>query len=131
MRTIVFGGAFDPPHHEHKKICSDAVRLCYAEKLVLVPTYNSPHKAGAMIDFSLRVEMLQALFADCEFQVEIRQIESENKSLPNYSSDTLKLLTQRYEDSAFLIGGDSLLAFDTWHKPEEILATVPILVAGR
>lgn len=168
MQTIIFGGAFDPPHFEHKKICLGAMRECCADKLVLVPTYNPPHKGGAVIDFSLRVKMLEELFSDCDCNVEISEIEkevyygfnnqSENETydtnegnqgdkthniksniqsvstqtrVKNYSSDTLKVLASRYTDTAFLIGGDSLLALDTWHKPQEVLAVMPILVAGR
>ncbi|MDD4840110.1 MAG: hypothetical protein PHE93_05550 [Clostridia bacterium] len=130
MQTIIFGGAFDPPHLEHKKICCEAMHEIGADKLVLVPTYLPPHKRNAVIDFSLRVKMLEELFSDCDYEVEICTIERETGKI-NYASDILAEIAPRYESPLYLIGGDSLLAFESWHKPDEVLSIIPIVVAGR
>ncbi|MDE6059909.1 MAG: nicotinic acid mononucleotide adenylyltransferase, partial [Clostridia bacterium] len=43
-RTLIFGGAFDPLHKEHVRICKAALEELGADKLVIVPTYQPPHK---------------------------------------------------------------------------------------
>ncbi len=131
MQTIIFGGAFDPPHIEHLRICQEAIAEIGADKLVLVPTFNPPHKACASIDFELRVSMLQSLFQNVPFEVEISDFEKTSGFEKNYAAMVLPELVAQYGECYYLIGGDSLLDFDKWFEPKTILSTLPILVAGR
>ena len=50
-----------------------------------------------------------------------------------YSSDTLAILLEENPDTDyyFIIGGDSLLAIDTWHDPAYLLANCCIIAAAR
>lgn len=75
MKTIVFGGAFDPVHSEHISLAAAAVKELGAEKLVLVPTFSPGHKSNAEASFSDRVEMLKLAFSDFPVQTEISDVE--------------------------------------------------------
>ena len=48
-----------------------------------------------------------------------------------YSYRVLPMLKEKYGEIAFLIGGDSLLAFDSWRNPEEVAKICPLIVVPR
>ena len=122
----IFGGAFDPPHKEHVRIAKEIKKEFSLDEVVFLPSGNSPHKS-LQTPFSLRLQMLQAALKGA-FPID----ETEN-SFPGraYSYKILPLLRQKYGDVAFVIGGDSLLAFDKWCHPEEIVKICPLIVIPR
>ena len=61
-RTLVFGGAFDPPHNEHVAMCKAAMRELGVDRLVLVPTYLPPHKSAGTLPFDMRARLAKAAF---------------------------------------------------------------------
>lgn len=128
QKTLIFGGAFDPPHIEHASMCKRAMQQLGIDKLVLVPTVTPPHKSAGFLDFATRCELLKVAFADFDFVID--DIEND-RGQDNYSAITLPVLKQKYGDIVYLIGGDSLEYFDTWYHPEQIVATCPIAVCGR
>ena len=50
-----------------------------------------------------------------------------------YTNDTLEILTAQHPDTDyyFIIGADSLMAFDTWYRPDGICAHCILAVAVR
>ena len=50
-----------------------------------------------------------------------------------FTADTLELLTEEYPDVKFyfIVGGDSLINFKNWRRPERILELATLLGAGR
>ena len=62
MRTVIFGGAFDPPHSEHVKALKCAVETFGAKRAVILPTYLPPHKSRGFLDFDTRAELARAAF---------------------------------------------------------------------
>ena len=134
MKTVVFGGAFDPPHLEHSRLTEFACKFLGAERLIIVPTYSPPHKSGGTLSFEHRVELSKIAFSGCADEVIIDQIELERSMEGhkyNYSSEVLPILKAKYGDIVYLIGGDSAEHFHTWHKPEDVVKVCPIAVAGR
>lgn len=130
MRTIIFGGSFDPPHQEHEKLLKAAKEQLQAQKIVLVPTYAPHYKDSASIDFSLRVKMLKAAFFHLECEIEVNEIEK-IRGGTNYAADILRELKPLYENPCYLIGGDSLLNIEKWHNFKSIFKIMPIAVAER
>ncbi|MGN0744276.1 MAG: nicotinate (nicotinamide) nucleotide adenylyltransferase [Christensenellales bacterium] len=128
QKTLVFGGAFDPPHLEHANVCKHALKQLGISKLVLVPTFSPPHKSVGFLDFDERCELLKIAFDGFDFEID--DIENVRKK-DNYTALTLPLLKQKYGDIVYLVGGDSLEYFSTWYKPEKILQTCPIAVCAR
>ena len=134
MKTIVFGGAFDPPHLEHRRLTSFCCKTLGAERIVIVPTYLPPHKSGGFLSFEHRARLVELAFEGVVDNVVVDTIEYDRANEGyehNYSSDVLPLLKAKYGDIVYLIGGDRLEYFDTWHKPEEIVKVCPIAVVGR
>ena len=134
MKTVVFGGAFDPPHIEHSRLTKFACDFLGAERLIIVPTYKPPHKSGGTLSFEHRVNLSKIAFEGCAKEVIVDEIErerAENGHEYNYSSEVLPILKAKYGEIVYLIGGDSVEYFDTWHKPEEIVKVCPIAVVGR
>ena len=119
-KTIVFGGSFDPVHVEHTNILKAAVRELCADKVIVVPTKNPPHKSASKTPFSDRAEMARIAFSKVP----------RNDGV-NYSSDNLPVLEKKYGKFVYVIGGDSLLALESWHEPEFIVRNFEIAVFDR
>lgn len=129
-KTIVFGGSFDPVHVEHTNILKAAVRELCADKVIVVPTKNPPHKSASKTPFSDRAEMARIAFSKVTADVIVDDIENRNDGV-NYSSDNLPVLEKKYGKFVYVIGGDSLLALESWHEPEFIVRNFEIAVFDR
>lgn len=129
-KTIVFGGSFDPVHVEHTNILKAAVRELCADKVIVVPTKNPPHKSASKTPFSDRAEMARIAFSKVAANVIVDDIENRNDGV-NYSSDNLPVLEKKYGKFVYVIGGDSLLALESWHEPEFIVRNFEIAVFDR
>lgn len=129
-KTIVFGGSFDPVHVEHTNILKAAVRELCADKVIVVPTKNPPHKSASKTPFSDRAEMARIAFSKVSADVIVDDIENRNDGV-NYSSDNLPVLEKKYGKFVYVIGGDSLLALESWHEPEFIVRNFEIAVFDR
>lgn len=128
QKTLIFGGAFDPPHKEHVNMCKHAMHELEIDRLVIVPTYAPPHKSAGYLDYEDRRALANIAFE--ELNVTIDDIEFERKR-DNYSAYTLPILKEKYGEIVYLIGGDSLEYLNTWYMPKQVVATCPIAVVGR
>ncbi len=127
-KTLIFGGAFDPPHNEHVEMCRYAMRTLDIASVVLVPTFLPPHKSEGFLTFDERCALAKIAFEG--FDVKIDTIERD-RGCNNYSSEVLPILKQKYGDIVYLIGGDSIAHFDTWHRPDIVANVCPIAVVSR
>ena len=127
-KTLIFGGAFDPPHKEHVAMCKYAMSALGIDKLVLVPTYMPPHKNAGFLSFDERCRLTELAFDGIDFVID--RIECE-RGQNNYSCEILPILKEKYGDVAYLVGGDSIAHFDTWYKPEVVANVCPIAVVAR
>jgi len=127
-KTLIFGGAFDPPHREHVQLCKEAMNQLNADRLVIVPTYLPPHKNQGFLSFNDRVILIKEAFKD--FDLIIDDIENIRQK-DNYTVNILPIMKEKYGDIEYLIGGDSFEYFSSWYKPEEIVKICPIAVCGR
>jgi len=118
MRIGVFGGTFDPPHHGHLILASEAREQLQLDRVLWVLTPVPPHKPGQVITSTRdRVSMLKAaLVEDIFFELSTVDID---RDPPHYALDTMKLLRARhaYDTLVYLMGGDSLRDLPTWHAP--------------
>ncbi len=130
MRTIIFGGSFDPPHIEHIELCKEAIRTYNPDRLVIVPTCYPPYKSKGYLSFENRVELCKIAFGSLCKEVVVDAIEKDMQG-ENYTSNYLPKLKEKYGDIMYIIGGDSLERFYTWHKPEEIVKICPLIVVPR
>lgn len=127
-KTLIFGGAFDPPHREHVNMCVNAMKELGCDRLVIVPTVDPPHKNKGFLSFEDRCLLVNTAFSGINFIID--DIEN-TRGKDNYTSQVLPILKEKYGDVVFLIGGDSFEHFDTWYHPEEIVKICPIAVCSR
>ena len=132
MRIAVFGGAFDPLHKEHIRIIDGAKSILNMDKVVLLPTYNPPHKDGSTVSYEHRVAMLR-LFALSRPYVEIDETEKELSLEKSYAYIVLGEIKKRYpsDELYYIIGSDSLRKLSSWAQPEEIFKSVKMVVITR
>ncbi len=131
MKTLIFGGAFDPPHREHLNILLEASKAVNFDRVVIVPTFNPPHKEDSVIDFDTRVALIDKLFKKSGINYVVDDMEKQRGD-GNYAVEVVSALKEKYGGELYyLIGGDSLVNIETWHKPELLFPLVTLVVCGR
>ncbi len=127
----ILGGSFDPVHLGHLKLASEIRSNADLDGVLLVPAFRHPFKEACHASFEQRVEMLRLAAAGYDYLV-VSEIEKDH-DLPGYTLSTVRALKGAFEAAtfSFLIGEDNLAELGGWHKPDEILAEVPILVGVR
>lgn len=130
MKYGIFGGTFDPFHNEHLKIIENAIIDLKLDKLIIVPSYNPPHKKIAT-DFKKRVDIIN-LYIGKNPKVIVEEIENELKLSESYTYLILEKLINKYGNNVcFIMGGDSLVDFKDWMHPDVIAKRTPIIVYPR
>lgn len=132
MKTGIYGGAFNPVHKEHINIALAAKAALGLDRLIVIPTYISPHKSGDMSAKGKdRLEMCRLAFAGYS-GVEVSDYELKRGGI-SYSYVTCRHFKKLYPEDElyFIIGADSLQGFYSWRNPEEILKCVTLAVCAR
>jgi len=128
----VLGGTFDPPHHGHLIVASDALEVLGLDRILLVPAAEPPHKPGSVFaSGGQRLAMLQSAVAgDDRFVVEEMELERRG---PSYTVDTLRALRAREPDAEliFLLGIDQFRAFGRWRQPDQVAVLARLGVLSR
>ncbi len=128
-RLGIYGGSFDPFHNGHKRAAEAFLDSVGLDKLLIMPTYISPHKKlSDGDDPQLRLKMLQGVFDD--ERIEISDYEIAKKGV-SYTVDTLTHYSTLCERLFFLVGTDMLLSLDRWREPEKILKLCTIVCLIR
>lgn len=133
MRKVgILGGTFNPIHNGHLALAMAAMEQYGLEEVWLMPSRLPPHKSRfAMLSENDRFA-LTALAAKENKCFIASDFELKREGL-TYTVDTLELLTREYPEVRFyfIIGGDSLMDFLKWRRPERILELCTLLAAGR
>lgn len=133
MKKIgILGGTFNPIHNGHLALGMAAMEQYGLEEVWLMPSKLPPHKSHfAMLSEKERLT-LTSLAAKANKRFIVSDYEVKREGL-TYTADTLELLTKEYTDVRFyfIIGGDSLVDFLKWRRPERILELCTLLAAGR
>lgn len=137
IRTLVFGGTFDPPHNGHVSLVADVLDAGCAERVIFVPALWPPHKIdGDPADFADRVEMLRLAIEASDSlakRATISELEAERADRLSYTYETMLELTSRMPDSELilLIGADSLINLHSWYKAGELVENWSVLTFPR
>ena len=132
QRWGILGGVFDPVHRGHLILAEEVLSLGQLDGVLFLPADKTPHrqlKPGA--SFKHRRQMLQQALADYPV-FHLDPIENE-QALTGYTLHALQALKKRYSgvEFQFIIGADNLSSFKTWHRWEEVLREVRLLVGCR
>ena len=131
-RAGLLGGTFDPIHLGHIDIAGDAATELELDKVILMPTFVQPFKAGRYTaPFEDRFEMCR-LASVCSDMFIVSDMEIRAGGL-SYTYDTLCKLRLDMRDTyiTFIMGSDSLMNIDTWNKGPELLGICSFAVGLR
>lgn len=130
-RIGIMGGTYDPVHRGHVELAVKARAYCELDVLKLIPAGTPVHRDPPVASASQRIAMLELAAAPHPWmQVDAREC---RRDAPSYTYDTASELRAEYPDAALflVLGLDAFLAFDTWHRWQELLGLVHLLVAVR
>ena len=129
-RIGIFGGTFNPVHNEHVALAKFAVKELKLDKLFVLPTYQSPHKAHSGASPEDRLNMLKLAFLG-EEKIEVSSFEIDRGEI-SYSYITAEHFKKEYGAQVFmLVGADMLKDFKTWRYPDRILSAVNLVACQR
>lgn len=126
----IVGGTFNPVHLGHL-VMAEAVRESQnADGMLFVPARNHPFKSNdiVMASYSDRLAMLDSAIAGNDrFYLE------EPPQGPGYTINLLNYLKDLYPEVEFFlpIGSDIIEEFGSWHKHDEIIKMIRIVIADR
>ena len=132
-RVGIMGGTFDPIHIGHLILAECAYEQFQLDTVLFLPSGNPPHKPerkdGATDQERLDMVAL-AIQDNPHFSLDSEEM---YRSGFTYTYETLRLMKERHpeEEYYFIIGADSLMAFDTWRNPEQICENCVLLAAVR
>ncbi|GAB3259727.1 nicotinate-nicotinamide nucleotide adenylyltransferase [Chitinimonas naiadis] len=128
----ILGGTFDPIHHGHLRIAEEFAEALSLTEVRLLPTANPPHRPGPQANGLHRLAMAQlAASPNPRLTVDDRELRRDGVC---YTIDTLTELRQELGPTAplaWLIGADSFLALDRWHRWHELFDLACLAVACR
>jgi nicotinate-nucleotide adenylyltransferase len=116
--TVLFGGAFDPPHVGHAAVVQAAKAYLRPDRLVVLVSENPGHK-GVHLPPETRLELARAAFPDDEVRLD---------PFPR----TIDLLrAEPFDDPVFVVGADEFADFLSWKEPDTVLEHARLAVATR
>ena len=116
--TVLYGGAFDPPHIGHVAVADAARKRFGVERLVILVSERPAHREthASAVD---RLALAHAAFPRDDVRLDRHP-------------RTIELLrTERFEDPVFVVGADQFAGFLSWAEPDEVLARATLAVATR
>ena len=130
-KIAILGGTFNPPHLGHLIIASEVQAQLNFDEIWFMPNQEPPHKESTIgVNSAQRLEMVRRAVADNPlFKIQTIELERTGRS---YTFDTMKLLTEKYDDDFyFIIGADMIEYLPKWSKIEELVKLVTFVGVNR
>jgi nicotinate-nucleotide adenylyltransferase len=116
--TVLYGGAFDPPHLGHVAVADAARTQLGADRLVVLVSERPAHRSvHASADD--RLALARAAFPHDDVR------------LDPYPRTVELLRAESFDDPVFVVGADQFRAFLGWSEPAEVLERTRVAVATR
>lgn len=132
MKIGIMGGTFNPIHNGHLALATVAKESAELDEVWFMPSGLPAHKSNdELLPAKTRLEMVALAIAGIKgFVVSSFEIDRPGYT---YTADTVTALNEEYpqHEFFFIVGGDSLMMFHRWVKPEVISAHVTLLATGR
>ena len=121
-------------HNGHVHLAKEAIEQLKLRKLLIIPTFESPHKDTKLLPFDERAEMCRLAFEGISDKCEVIVSDIERKmGGVSYTINTIRELARQLPGEEFylLIGGDMLYSFKEWYKYESILKESKVCAVAR
>ena len=132
-RIGIYGGTFNPPHIGHIRAAKYAVSQLGLQKLLVIPSYISPHKTlpEGSANPQQRMEMLKIALQDAE-NIDVSDLELQRQNT-SYTYETVAQVKQMFPQAEIVLfmGTDMFLSFDQWKNPDQILRNASLAVFYR
>jgi nicotinate-nucleotide adenylyltransferase len=116
--TVLYGGAFDPPHLGHVAVADAARKRFGVDRLVVLVSERPAHRAV----HAAAEDRLALAEAACP---------GDDVRLDPYRRTVELLCAEHFEDPVFVVGADQFRGFLGWSEPDEVLERTRIAVATR
>ncbi len=132
MKTVVFGGTYNPVHNGHLYIGEEIRKQLGYERILFIPSNIPPHKAAdRKTKAAHRIHMLEYALEKSPFSIEKCEI---HRGGTSYTIDTIDFLRDKYRISdkiGLVIGDDLVDGFKKWHRWEELIEKVNLIIVHR
>lgn len=131
-RIGILGGTFNPIHNGHIELGRQALSQYHLDKVLVMPNNKPDYKDTSSEISSLhRANMIKLAISGIP-GMEYSDFELQRSGI-TYTSETLEALHRLYPDVHwyFIMGGDSVMYFDQWHRPDVIAHLATLLVTTR
>ncbi|MCH2672884.1 MAG: nicotinate (nicotinamide) nucleotide adenylyltransferase [Dehalococcoidia bacterium] len=132
LKSIFFGGTFDPVHNGHIEVIKYIKNNFKFKKIFIAPAGNQYMKIVPPIATPIqRYEMCKLAFADNDIELVDYEI---NKLSPSYTIDTLNYINKNYPDSnisSIVLGSDAFEEINLWKKGSYLLSKYKFIVFSR
>ena len=132
MKIGILGGSFNPVHNGHLELAKQALEQFALDQIWLMPNHIPAYKKwDRSVTNEDRLHMVELAVKDHD-GLRCSDLELQRGGV-TYTIDTLAQLHEQYPDTEwyFIMGGDSILAFDTWREPDMILSLSKLIVTTR
>lgn len=132
MKLGLLGGTFNPVHLAHLRIAEEACEAACLDQVLFIPAPDPPHKPLAGdVPFDNRYNMVRLAIASNPLFA-VSDIEA-RRSGKSYTVETLLALREECPDDElyFIIGSDSFLELQFWHRYAEIFYLTSLVVVER
>ena len=116
--TVLYGGAFDPPHLGHVAVADAAREHFGVERLVILVSERPAHRTTHASPED-RLALARAAFP------------RDDVRLDRHPRTIDLLRSDRFDDPVFVIGADQFAGFLDWAEPDEVLERATLAVATR
>jgi nicotinate-nucleotide adenylyltransferase len=131
--VVLFGGTFDPIHIGHLIVARSVGERLGAERIMLIPSAEPPHKADATITPAEHRLAMTRLAVDDEPGFTVSDCEVRRNG-PSYTFDTIshfRLTLGEDVELCWIIGADSLCELVSWYRAAELVDACRIVTAAR
>ena len=132
IRIAVLGGTFDPPHFGHLAAAEAAGYELEAEKVILIPAGEPPHKPGCLVTGPEHRLAMARLASEGNPFFEVSDMETARPGL-SFTVDTIRELKNIYPGTEiiFIIGADTIEKLESWRGFGELARLCSFAAVSR
>lgn len=128
----IYGGTFDPVHFGHLQLIETLLKKTAIQSIRIIPCHIPAHRPTPHATPEQRLTMLKLATAHLGDKVIIDDYELKREQT-SYTIHTIEHLKKLYPDMHFtlIMGADAWKSFTSWHRHEDILRQIEIMIAAR